>query len=155
MTDQQKLQLLLDRADIAENVYLYATGVDSKDEKLFRSIWTDEITVDGVGGPFGASNPATLSADKWARVIMRRIGTYSVTQHTLTNPRIEINGDEAVCVVYMRARHFHPDWKNGDPVYDMGGYYTFNLVRTPKGWKNRKYCLTVLWQENPPPPAGR
>ncbi len=38
MTDQEKLQVLLDRAEISEVVYNYAVGVDSKDEKVFRSI---------------------------------------------------------------------------------------------------------------------
>jgi SnoaL-like domain len=152
MTDQDKLQLLLDRAEIAEVVYNYATGVDSKDEKLFRSIWADEVTVDGVGGPFGdQSKPATLSADKWAAIIIKRISKFAVTQHTLTNPKIEVGGDQAKCVVYMQARHFLQGWKPGDPIYDMGGYYTHHLVRTGQGWRIKSYCLTVKWHINPPP----
>jgi hypothetical protein len=152
MTDQEKLQVLLDRVEISEVVYNYATGVDSKDEKLFRSIWADEITVDGVGGPFGPqSKPATLSADKWASIIIRRISKYAVTQHMLTNPKIEVNGDQAKCVVYMQARHFVPGWQPGQPIYDMGGYYTHDLVRTAsQGWRIKSYCLHVLWHINPP-----
>jgi len=150
MTEAEKLQVLLDRAEISEVVYNYATGVDQKDEKLFRSIWADEITVDGVGGQFGESKPATLSADKWAHVIIRRISKFAVTQHVLTNPKIEVNGDQAKCVVYMQARHFVPGWKQGDPIYDMGGFYTHDLIRTPQGWRIKSYCLHVLWLINPP-----
>jgi hypothetical protein len=151
MTDQEKLQLLLDRVEISEVVYNYATGVDSKDERLFRSIWADEITVDGVGGNFGESKPATLSADKWASIIIRRISKFAVTQHTLTNPKIEVDGDRAKCVVYMQARHFVQGWKPGDPIYDMGGFYTHDLIRAPNGWRIKSYCLHVKWQLNPPP----
>ena len=61
-----KMQGLIDRAEICEVLYNYATGADQKDEKLFRSIWTEEVTVDGVGGTYGESRPATLNADKWA-----------------------------------------------------------------------------------------
>jgi SnoaL-like domain len=150
MTDQNKVQLLLDRAEIAEVVYNYATGVDQKDEKLFRSIWADEITVDGVGGFFGESKPATLSADRWASIIIRRISKYAVTQHLLANPKIEVNGDAAKCVVYMQARHFVHGWKQGDPVYEMGGFYTHDLVRTAQGWRIKSYCLHVTWLLNPP-----
>jgi len=150
MTDQEKLQLLLDRAEISEVVYNYATGVDRKDEKLFRSIWADEITVDGVGGQFGESKPATLSADRWAHIIIRRISKFAVTQHVLTNPKIEVDGDRARCVVYMQARHFVQGWQPGDPIYDMGGYYTHNLIRTPQGWRIKSYCLHVMWHINPP-----
>jgi hypothetical protein len=65
MTDQEKLQGLTDRAEISEVLYNYATGCDQKDEKLFRSIWADEVTVDGVGGIYGASRQATINDDKW------------------------------------------------------------------------------------------
>jgi len=36
MTDHEKLQLLMDRAEISEVLYNYAIGTDQKDEKLFR-----------------------------------------------------------------------------------------------------------------------
>ncbi|HEV3114421.1 MAG TPA: nuclear transport factor 2 family protein [Candidatus Binataceae bacterium] len=150
MTEPEKLQMLLDRAEISEVVYNYATGVDQKDEKLFRSIWADEITVDGVGGLFKESRPATLSADKWASIIIRRISKFEVTQHVLTNPKIEVNGNQAKCVVYMQARHFVQGWKPGDPIYDMGGFYTHDLVRTAQGWRIKSYCLHVTWLLNPP-----
>jgi hypothetical protein len=102
MTDHEKLQGLMDRAEISEVLYNYATGADQKDEKLFRSIWADEVTVDGVGGIYGESKPATLDADKWAGLLIRRLSRYAVTQHVMLNPKIEVNGDQAKTVVYMR-----------------------------------------------------
>jgi hypothetical protein len=33
-------------------------------------------------------------------------------------------------------------------TWDMGGYYTYNLVRTGDDWKIPKYTLTVTWEEN-------
>jgi hypothetical protein len=47
----------------------------------------------------------------------------------------------------MQARHFN----EGQPTWDMGGYYTYNLVRTGDSWKIPKYTLTVTWEENRPP----
>ncbi len=35
-----------DKAQIAEVLIRYATGIDSKDWPLFRSCWTDEVDVD-------------------------------------------------------------------------------------------------------------
>ena len=46
MIEHEKLQGLMDRTEICEVLYNYATGADHKDEKLFRSIWADEVTVD-------------------------------------------------------------------------------------------------------------
>ncbi len=150
MTDQEKLQLLMDRAEISEVLYNYAIGTDHKDEKLFRSIWTDVVTVDGVGGIYGESKPATLDADRWASLLIRRLSSYAVTQHVMTNPKIEVGGDQAKTVVYMQCRLFAQGWKPGDPIYEMGGYYTHNLVRTPQGWRIRSYCLHITWDLNRP-----
>jgi len=150
MTDQETLQGLMDRAEICEVLYNYATGCDQKDEKLFRSIWADEVTVDGVGGIYGESKPATLSADKWASLLIRRLSKYAVTQHVMLNPEIEVNGDQAKSVVYMQCRLFAQGWKQGDPIYDMGGFYTHNLIRTAQGWRIKSYCLHITWDLNRP-----
>ena len=45
MNDQEIAQLLLDRTAITELVHCYATGVDTRDWRLFRSIFTEEIEV--------------------------------------------------------------------------------------------------------------
>jgi hypothetical protein len=150
MTDHEKLQGLMDRAEICEVLYNYAIGTDQKDEKLFRSIWADEVTVDGVGGIYGESRPATLNADKWASLLIRRLSAYAVTQHVMLNPQIEVSGDQAKSVVYMQCRLFAQGWKQGDPIYDMGGFYTHNLIRTPHGWRIKSYCLHITWDLNRP-----
>jgi SnoaL-like domain len=45
MTDQEKLQMLFDRVQIGEAIHRYPVSIDSRDWKLFRSIFTDEIQV--------------------------------------------------------------------------------------------------------------
>jgi hypothetical protein len=150
MSEDEKVRNLMDRAEICEVLYNYAIGTDQKDEKLFRSIWADEVTVDGVGGIYGESKPATLSADKWASLLIGRLSNYAVTQHVMLDPQIEVNGDQAKSVVNMQCRLFTRGWKQGDPIYDMGGLYTHNLIRTAQGWRIKSYCLHVTWDRNRP-----
>jgi hypothetical protein len=33
----------------------------------------------------------------------------------------------------------------------VGGWYTFNLVRTPQGWKIRKFRFDQAWNDLHPP----
>jgi hypothetical protein len=68
----------------------------------------------------------------------------------MINPKIEVNGDQAKSVVYMQCRLFAQGWKQGDPIYDMGGFYTHNLIRTPQGWRIKSYCLHITWDLNRP-----
>jgi hypothetical protein len=62
----------------------------------------------------------------------------------ITNHVITIDGDNALCVAYVQARHYLPN-DNGDSMQSMFGYYTNNFVRTPNGWKIRTCKLTVTW----------
>lgn len=148
MSDQEKLQLLLDRMEITELVQRYATGVDLRDWKLFRSIFTDEIEVWLGSASAGEAALRRVNADKFTERMSRVIGRFAVTQHLLSNHRIAVKGDEATCIVYMQARHFPCKEDASQAVWDLGGYYTRHLVRTAEGWKIAKYTLTVTWMEN-------
>ncbi len=145
MTDSEKLQLLFDRIQIAEIIHRYPVSIDTRDWKLFRSIFTDQIQV--YLGPL-VDNPhlRTVSADQFTEQVTGVISRFDVTQHFLTDYHVEVDGNDAICVSYMQARHF----KQGQPVWDMGGYYTYHLVRSGDGWKIPKYTLTVTWEENRP-----
>ena len=63
------LKLLLDRAAISDVVHAYATGLDRRDWKLYRSIFMDQIEMDfeSVG-----IQPGEFSADDWVRDARRR-----------------------------------------------------------------------------------
>ena len=45
MNDEQKRQLLLDRTEISDVVYRYATSIDQRDAKLLATVFADELTV--------------------------------------------------------------------------------------------------------------
>jgi hypothetical protein len=145
MNDSEKLQLLFDRTQIGEVIHRYPVSIDARNWKLFRSIFTDEIEV-YLGPPVDNPKLRTVSADKFAEQVTQVITRFDITQHFLTDYHIEISGNDAVCISYMQARHF----KQGQPTWDMGGYYTYHLVRSGDSWKIPKYTLTVTWEENRP-----
>jgi SnoaL-like domain len=145
MTDGEKLQLLLDRANIGEVIHRYPVSIDARDWKLFRSIFPDEIQV-YLGPPIDPPKLRTISADKFTERVTQVISRFDVTQHFLTDYHVEVNGKDAVCLSYMQARHF----KQGQPTWDMYGYYTYRLIRVGDSWKIPKYTLTVTWEDNRP-----
>jgi 3-phenylpropionate/cinnamic acid dioxygenase small subunit len=142
--DQNKLQSLLDRAAIAEMQLRYATGVDTRNWRLFRSCFTDEIETDFPSAV--DSVPQRMKADDWVEVVRRTIDGMKTTQHVITNLVITLNGDEATCVAYVQARHHLPNNEGGSDQV-MYGYYTNRFVRTVGAWKIRARKLTVTWNE--------
>ena len=142
MDNQDTVQLLLDRMAITELIHCYATGVDTRDWPLFRSIFTEEIEV-WLGSTAASAAPLKrVHADTFTERVSRTIGRFAVTQHVLTNHRITVHGD---------YRHVHRPEEAGQSVWDIGGYYTHHLTRTAQGWKIARYTLTVTWTENTPP----
>jgi len=132
-----------ERIDVAQVVYSYATGVDTKDWALYRSIFTDEVDIDF--SSWDGRPAARMRGDAWVAGVRPLFLGLDATQHSMTNPRIAIDGERATCVMYVQAAHFlHHD--GGDPEFTIGGYYTDELVKTAAGWKLCAVKLTVTWR---------
>src|SRR5882757_3292932 len=90
-TQPKNLQHLIDRTDIIETVYRYATGIDNKDFSLYRSIFTDDIKVDFsmyTGEPSGWTS---LSADQWTEQLIGIFRGLDSTQHSVSNPIVAVD----------------------------------------------------------------
>ena len=140
--DDAKLQLLLDRAEISDVQLRYATGLDSRDFKLFRSCFADELDTDFTS-VFGGT-PRKVSADRWTEAARRTMIGLQATQHMITNHVITVEGDTATCIAYVQARHYLPN-DTGDHTQTMFGYYTNHFIRTTEGWKIKKCKLSISW----------
>jgi len=137
------LQTLLDRGAITDVVNRYATGLDRRDWKLLRSIFTDEIDMEysSVGIKTGR-----YAADRWVRNSEVLFAGFGPTQHTLTNHAITVNGDAAHCDMYMRAEHFIEDLAPSENRWTIGGYYKVDLTRFTDAWRIHAMGLYMTWQ---------
>jgi 3-phenylpropionate/cinnamic acid dioxygenase small subunit len=132
-----------ERIDIAEVVYGYATGIDTRDWAFYRSIFADEIDIDFRS--WDGNAPQRMRADDWVALVQPLFKGLEATQHSLTNPRVIFDDDShATCVMYMQAAHFLRN-DEGDAEFTIGGYYTNRLVKTTAGWKLCAVKLTLLW----------
>ena len=146
--DPNDCAALVDRAAISDVVHAYATGLDRRDWKLFRSIFMDTIEMNFRSVGLRSGN---YDAERWVADARRLFAGFKATQHTSTNHVHDLRGDEASCVSNMQAEHVvEIDADEGiDPAADrwtIGGYYENGLVRTRDGWKLAKVTLNVTWQ---------
>ncbi len=129
---------------VCEAVYTYAYGIDTRDWTRYRSIFAPEVAID-----FTSYNPTRppviMSADAWVASVRPLFMGLAATQHTMSNPIVEVDPDRAVCTMYMQAAHAL-DHGNDDAWFTIGGYYRDTLVRTPGGWRIDGVTLTVLWR---------
>jgi len=137
-----------DKLAVTECVYRYATGVDTRDWAMYRSVFADEVEFDfssyGPGLP-----PMTMAADDWVAAQMPLFAGLAATHHMMSNPLVELDGDSAQITMYVRAHHvFDPE--DPESYYTIGGYYRNRLVRQRGHWKLVRVNLNVTWRRGHP-----
>jgi hypothetical protein len=142
------------RIDIAETVYRFAYGIDQRDWDGYRSIFvTAPHPIDFDYSSYHGRAPTSMDVDTWIGALTPLFGGLDATQHTMSNPLVEIDGAEARCRVYMQAAHFL--WRDdleartgsADPEFTIGGYYDDHLVRGDDArWRIDAVQLTVWWR---------
>ena len=133
-----------DHQAVCETVYAYATGIDTRDWALYRSIFADEVTID-----FTSYNPtrpaARMRADEWVASVQPLFSGLAATQHSMTNPTVQLRANDAA-LHHVHASRPCPDHGNDEAWFSVGGYYRDELVRTPLGWRITAVTLTILWR---------
>ena len=122
-----------DRAAITEVLTRYATGIDTRDWDLFRTVFTADVDADY--GKVGAWR----GVDEITDVMTAIHEPCGATMHRLTNIVIAAAGpDRAQARTYVNAIVMGPDDFGG---VSANGFYDDELVRTSDGWRiaRRRY----------------
>nr|WP_090343578.1 nuclear transport factor 2 family protein [Mycolicibacterium malmesburyense]CRL74648.1 hypothetical protein CPGR_03239 [Mycolicibacterium malmesburyense] len=125
-----------DKAQIAEVLIRYATGIDFKDWKLFRTCWADEVDIDyGDLGTF-------TDPDAFTTLMEQIHGGMGQTYHRISNIVVDVNAERATARSYVHAvLQAVPD-DNGSWI-DALGHYDDELVRTSDGWRIVKRTTNI------------
>ena len=143
------------RIDVAEAVYRFAYGIDQRDWAGYRTVFVPpprRIAFDY--SSYNGRPASSMDVDTWVRSVRPLFEGLDATQHTMSNPLVEIDGGEARCRVYMQAAHFL--WRDdledatgsSDPEFTIGGCYDDHLVRggDDDRWHVDAVRLTVWWR---------
>lgn len=142
-----------ERIDVAETVYRFAYGIDRRDWDAYRSILVaPPAEIDFDYSSYHGRPPARMDADAWVANITPLFSGLDATQHSMTNPLVEIDGDTARCRVSMQAAHFlrrddlESETGSADPEFTIGGAYDDRLVRVDGHWRIDQVTLSVWWR---------
>lgn len=138
--EQNQLQLWLDKLAVQEIAVRYAAGADQRRWDSWEAIFTDPIEL--FLSP-RSQETRKISRAKWIELEKSIVESYPATQHAMSNFLIEVDGDRAVCQVYVQARHFVKDTE----AHTGFGHYTFHMIRSGQEWKINKYGITLTAQD--------
>jgi 3-phenylpropionate/cinnamic acid dioxygenase small subunit len=143
---------LVDELAVCDVLYRFAEGIDLRDFELYRSVFTDEIEVDYSSHRRGSAG--RMRADDWVERARRRFTALDATQHVMSNPRVTVDGDTAICSMYVVAHHHHHRLGSRADSYTLGGRYVDLLIRTGGRWRISRLALQVWWSQGNPALVG-
>jgi hypothetical protein len=125
-----------DHLEITRQIYRYARAIDTRDWNLLEKLFTKDAVIDyRVPGGTRLELPAMV---EWLRASLR---IFRTTQHVMSNPLVEIAGDEARSTTYLTATHVQVGLDGEQSVATLHGIYRDAHVRSPDGWRIRERIL--------------
>ena len=150
MSASDHLQQLVDQHEIEQLMFRYATGIDTADYDLVDSVFTDDGEIDyaGIGGPRGRWRGYVRD---WSET---SLAAFPVRKHYLTNIVVSYSDDRAAAtsVTYWRSPMGFARADGAIHLFESGGRYLDELVRTDDGWRIARRVTAQDWFSGTLPP---
>jgi hypothetical protein len=143
-----------DETEIAALLFRYARAVDTKDWELYRSVFTEDATID-----YSSNGIPAGPRDDIAEFLESAFTAIPMSMHYVTNVEVDVDGGQERSDTggrvgdgaRVRAMFYNPTQLPGfSELSFFGGYYFHDLVRTPDGWRSRHLREEGVWSVNSP-----
>ncbi len=130
-----------DVVEITQLLYRYARAIDAKDWKALERVFTADARIH-----YAVERGAELRFPQLGAWLARAMTIFKATQHVITNPLVELDGDSARSTSYLTGTHVQLRRDTGEEVLTTeGSLYTDELVRTHEGWRIAARRLERIW----------
>ncbi|MGP3922542.1 nuclear transport factor 2 family protein [Streptomyces sp. 8N616] len=143
---EEQIRKLVDRSEIAALIDRYVVLLDTQDEAGFDDSWPRSIFTENVRLSFPIGDHEGL--DGVAEFHYQAKRKFDRTHHLASNYLIGLDGDRAGVRFHMLATHVHP---GEGPLFDIGGHYEGEAVRTAEGWRFQRWAFHLTWSAGPKP----
>jgi ketosteroid isomerase-like protein len=136
-TTEPATRTLLDRIEITDTLYRYASCIDRRDIEGVRSVFAEDVSAQ-----YGNAEPLT-GGDAVAQWIDEATRDCLWQHHLLSVYHVDVDGDSAKALVYHTS---HQLFRN-DPgtVHVLVARYHDELRRDADGWKISRLVFEILW----------
>lgn len=138
-----------DHRDVVDALYRFAAGQDLKDKEMFRSAWAADAELDFVqpAQRLGVTLPPFTGRDQITDAITGSVAAL-ITTHTVTNPRVTVQGDQAQLFALVEAQHIPKSDESRHLL--LKNFYWCDLVREGGSWKVRRMRIENAWMHGDP-----
>lgn len=135
---------LTDRFEVTDTATRMMWAIDTRDWDLLGTVFADKVILDFTsywGGEPQTATPAE-TVESWSALFER----FEATQHLLGNHLVTVDGDRAELTAVSQAIHRLTD-PFGPPLFTVGGFYRFALLRVGGAWKIEHVVFTATWAD--------
>ncbi len=129
-----------DCIEITQTLMRYALAIDGKDYDQLGTVFTPDAEID-----YAVARGTELRYPEMVEWLREALQIFRVTQHVITNPVIELDGDRARSTTYLTATHEQVKLNGDSVLVVLGGIYRDRLRRTDAGWRIEKRTLTSVY----------
>jgi len=136
---ERAVQELVDRQQITDTLYRYASSIDDKDYATLRSLFVDDAV-----GTYGGA-PEIKGADEIVSWIDQATQDRTWQHHKLTVYHVDIDGNEASALTYHTSHQ--TTTADPDTVIVIVARYRDVLRRQDGAWKLANKVMEIGWIE--------
>lgn len=138
-----------DKFAVIETLYRFAAGLDLRDKELLASAFAADAVSDfrPAGKKAGFEYPV-LEGRETIVAALRSSLNHIDTTHSVSNPRVKIDGDTAVLDALVEAQHLPA--ADHSRHYMMKNRYDVELIRQGEVWVIQHVTIDNVWRQGDP-----
>jgi hypothetical protein len=143
------IQETIDKLAVIDALYRFAAGIDLRDSALLSSsLAKDAISDFGPAGKkVGVEFPILQGRENIVAMLTSALSKIDTT-HSVSNPRVNLNGDKAVLDALVEAQHLPSD--DLTRHFLMKNRYDVELIKQDEVWVIQRYTVDNVWQTGDP-----
>ena len=139
LSTETNVQAVLDRIEVEDTIYRYASCIDRHDLEGVRATLADDVWAQ-----YGNAEPLT-GGDEVVRFIAEYTKDCVWEHHLLSVYHVDVNGDTAKALVYHTSHQLYHGAP--DTVHKIVARYHNELRREADGWRISRLLFELLWAE--------
>lgn len=145
----KNLQDTADKFAVIETLHRFAAGIDLSDTALLASAFAADAISDfrPAGKKAGFEYPVLEGRENIVAALSGSLHHIDTT-HSISNPRVNIDGDKAVMDVLVEAQHLPS--ADHSRYYLMKNRYDVELVRQDEVWVIQRVTIDNVWRMGDP-----
>lgn len=134
-----------DKLAVIDALYRFAAGIDLRDKNLLSSALAENAISDfrPAAAKAGFEYPVIEGRDRIVAALAASLAKLDTT-HSVTNPRVTIDGDTARLDALVEAQHVSQD--DHARSYLMKNRYDVALARQGSGWVITRNTVDNIWR---------